>query len=82
MRRHLEFHLELLADAEHAGWMQWHLDRGWRYAATTKPEDQLHSCLRPYAELSEMEKSKDRTAIRSYPHFARKADKHVRFITS
>lgn len=82
VRRHLEFHLELLADAEHAGWMQWHLDRGWRYAATTKPEDQLHSCLRPYAELSEMEKSKDRTAIRSYPHFARKADKHVRFITS
>src|SRR5205823_348058 len=37
--QHLEFRLEALAEAEHEGWMDWHIKQGWRYG-TPKDEEE------------------------------------------
>lgn len=80
IRNILESHLELLADAEHSGWMEWHLARGWRYTEGLEKKDdarKLHPCLLPFSQLSESEKDKDRETIRHYPDFAREAKKKI-----
>jgi hypothetical protein len=73
IRLTLEYHLELLAEAEHDGWMAWYLDRGWQCGPTKNEEKKTHPCLKPYAVLSDVEKNKDRNAIRHYPEFAKRA---------
>ncbi|MBI4517154.1 MAG: AAA family ATPase [Deltaproteobacteria bacterium] len=79
VRQHLEYHLELLAEAEHHRWMQWHLQQGWRYAAKKDEDHKRHDCLLPFAELAEVQKNKDRDAIRHYPDFAKEAGKKIVF---
>ena len=73
VRDQLEYVLETLAEAEHNGWMDWHLARGWRWAAKRDDDKQRHPCLKPYLQLPKAEVEKDRDAIRHYPDFARKA---------
>lgn len=77
VRMRIEYHLELLAQTEHDGWMDWHLDQGWCFGSqkptnlpTEKPNAQTHPCLRPYMKLSDEERNKDRDAVRHYPDFA------------
>lgn len=73
IRMKLEYHLELLAEAEHAGWMEWHLDQGWQYGPKKDEEKMTHPCLKPYLDLSDAERNKDRDAIRHYLDFAKAA---------
>jgi hypothetical protein len=77
VRLKIEYNLELLAEAEHMGWMEWHLDQGWEYAPqkvkrelTQEPKVRTHPCLRPYLLLSDVDRNKDRDAIRHYQEFA------------
>lgn len=77
VRMRIEYHLELLAQAEHDGWMDWHLDQGWRFGSqkptnppTKEPNAKTHPCLRPYMKLSDEERNKDRDSVRHYPGFA------------
>jgi len=62
--------LELLSELEHIRWCRYHYSNNWTYGIPddkTKakdPEKRIHSCLRPYSELSEQEKEKDRENIR------------------
>lgn len=66
----LAFHEDLLAEAEHDGWLDWHLDNGW---TQSKPRDDArmqHHLLVPYADLNDNERNKDRDAIRNYPQIA------------
>ena len=81
IRQRLEYHLELLADAEHEGWMQWHMERGWRYAPERNNEKKLHPCLLPFSDLKDVDRNKDRDQIRHYPDFARRAGKRIVFHT-
>ena len=73
VRAEIEASLETLAEAEHDGWMRWHLDQGWRYAPKRDDAQKLHNCLKPYSQLSKTETDKDRATIRRYPDFARRA---------
>lgn len=81
VRLEIEHNLEMLAEAEHAGWMDWHLDQGWEYgpkgapdySKDPKPNERKHPCLLPYLDLSDVERNKDRTTIRHYLDFAKKA---------
>lgn len=73
VRAQLEYVLETLAEAEHDGWMEWHLARGWRYAPSRDDENHLHPCLLPFRQLPKMDVDKDRDAVRHYPDFARAA---------
>lgn len=71
----IEYHLEVLAEAEHDGWMQWHFEHGWRYAPIPRKDSErkLHPSLLPYQRLSATERDKDRNTIREYTNFARQA---------
>jgi len=66
----LKFHEDLLAEAEHDGWMKWHLDNGWSQADVRDDASQLHNLLIPYSELPEKQKAKDKDAISHYPDIA------------
>ncbi len=59
--------IEILAEAEHDGWMEAKLRQGWRYAPVRNNDLLLHNLLIPYCDLPEDEKDKDRSAIRGYP---------------
>lgn len=61
----IEAQIELLAEAEHDGWMAIKQRAGW----TLGPRDdarKVHPCLLPYAQLSEADKRKDRNSVRTY----------------
>jgi len=55
--------IEALTVAEHRRWMAEKLVAGWRYAAARDDIRRLHPSIRPYDELSEDEKQKDRNTV-------------------
>ena len=74
IRQKFEYNLEMLAEAEHHGWMEWHLDQGWMFAPGKKDEKKrTHPCLVPYLQLSDVDRNKDRNAIRHYLEFVERA---------
>ncbi len=77
IRRKLEYNLELLAEFEHDGWMEWHLDQGWQQGPQKDPATKTHPCLKPYVSLSDEERNKDRNTIRHYPGFANAGDMKI-----
>lgn len=69
----LDFHADLLAEAEHDGWMQWHLDNGWSQSDQRDDARQLHNRLVLYSELPSHEQDKDKDTIHHYPDIAKLA---------
>ncbi|MBI5605951.1 MAG: hypothetical protein HY879_21665 [Deltaproteobacteria bacterium] len=80
VKQHLEYYLLALAEAEHEGWMIWHLEKGWCYNPKRDDEKKQHDCLIPFSKLSDKDKGKDRDTIRHYPDFAREAGMKIVFI--
>ena len=66
----LKFHADLLAEAEHDGWMDWHFDNGWSQSETRNDAFQLHNRLVPYSDLPGKEKDKDKEAVSRHPEIA------------
>jgi hypothetical protein len=58
---------ELLAEAEHNGWMVERMLNNWRYCRTRDDTKKLHDCLIPYSQLSEEVKNYDRWSIIGKP---------------
>lgn len=79
VRQHIEYRLEAMAEAEHEGWMAWHLDRGWRPGPVKDEEKRTHPCLRPLRQLKKVESDKDRDSVRHYPEYAREAGLKIDF---
>jgi hypothetical protein len=71
--KHLEHHLERLAEAEHDGWMEQRLKNGWCYGEPRDDGKKIHPLLKPYADLPEKEKNKDRNSVRHFPDMVAKA---------
>jgi hypothetical protein len=69
----LEANLELLAEAEHDGWMEQKYRDGWSHSLVRDDDAKKHPCLVQYATLSEEEKKKDRDAVRHYPDIVERA---------
>ena len=69
----IEDNIELLAEAEHNGWMHHKLKNGWRLGKIRDDDNLIHPCLLPYDQLSEQDKDKDRNAVRKYPDIIAKA---------
>jgi hypothetical protein len=63
---HLEYHIELLAEAEHNSWMKQRLNADWEYGEIRDDEKRIHPDLIPYHKLANKEKEKDRDSIRGY----------------
>lgn len=76
---HMELHVELLAEAEHEGWMVQQLSEGWRHGRVRDDQQRFHECLIPYHELREIDREKDRGSVRHYPDFARTAKWKITF---
>ena len=55
--------VEALAEAEHRRWMAERMLAGWRYGEQRDDARKRHPSLKPYVELSEAEKQKDRDTI-------------------
>ncbi len=64
--RTIKKHAEILAEAEHNGWMVERMLAGWRYARLPKkdPIKKLHPLLIPYAQLHHAEQDKDRRVVK------------------
>jgi hypothetical protein len=71
--RDVEAHIELLAKAEHDGWMAQRVRNGWRYGPVRDNAQKLHPSIVAYVDLPEPEKEKDRAAVRKYPSQVREA---------
>lgn len=69
----IERHIELLAEAEHDGWMETKLQNGWKFGEIRDDDQKIHNCLIEYAALSEKDKDKDRNSVRHYPDIVSEA---------
>lgn len=63
----LEDNIELLAEAEHDGWMEQKFRSGWVYGLPRDDDKKIHNALIPYIDLAETDKEKDRNAVLNYP---------------
>jgi len=70
----IKANLDLLAEAEHDGWMAYKLANGWRYGPQRDDEQRIHHLLLPFAALPEREKDKDRNAVTNYPEIVKIVD--------
>ncbi len=59
--------LELLAREEHERWMAQRLGLGWKYAKQRDDARKLHDALKPYDQLDEASREKDRDAVAEIP---------------
>jgi hypothetical protein len=67
IKLYIEARIELLAEAEHDGWMAQRTKNGWRYGTPRDNARKLHPLMVPYGKLPPDEKDKDRGAVRRYP---------------
>lgn len=73
IQAHLVHHLERLSEAEHDGWMEHRIKNGWTYRPMSDYAKHIHKLLIPYEKLPEIEKDKDRNAVRHYPQMVKRA---------
>jgi hypothetical protein len=59
--------VELLAEREHVRWVTGKLKKGWRYGDPGDDAKKRHPCIRPWEELPEDEKVKDRLFVLHLP---------------
>jgi len=76
----LQRHIEPLAEEEHKGWMANAESEGLRFAEVRDDKKGLHNCLRPFHELIDLDKKKDRDTVMKYPYFVRLAGYKIVFI--
>jgi plasmid stabilization system protein ParE len=90
IRALIESNLEILAEAEHDGWVETRIRQGWRFvetdhAANPSPaakdllkrqatDDRLQTLLIPFRDLADHEKNKDRDSVRCYVEIIAQTD--------
>lgn len=63
----IEDNLELMAEGEHIGWMDFKKKQNWKWAKKRNDLKKRHPAMKDYLELREVDKDKDRDAVRNYP---------------
>ena len=69
----IEAAIEVMAAAEHKGWMAHRAANGWTHAPVRNDAAKQHPSMIEYKDLAEAEKEKDRNNVRHYPEFAARA---------
>lgn len=82
LESYLEFHLELLAEAEHDGWMEQRLANSWRLGKPRDDKARIYPLLIRYCDLPEKEKDKDRDTIRHIPEIVALAGYRIVWLRS
>jgi hypothetical protein len=67
VRALLEEHIEVLAEVEHDGWVAHKKQGFWQYGTQRDERARFHRDIRPFDDLAEREKQKDRDIVRAYP---------------
>lgn len=70
--------LELLARQEHERWMKEKLETGWRYGPHRDNDRKIHDQLKPWEELDEPNRDKDREAVEEIPQILAQAGFGIR----
>ena len=66
VKRIIDDHLSIMAEAEHEGWIDARTRHGWRpIEGPTSFRDRLHKSIRPYSDLVAAEQEKDEN-VREY----------------
>jgi len=71
--RVIDAHLETLAEEEHDLWMAFRVRNGWKRGKTRKDKAKVHPSLKPFDELKNEDREKDRDAVRNFPKIADRA---------
>jgi hypothetical protein len=61
--------LDLLSTMEHERWMAERLAAGWKLGPVRDVVNKLHPSLKPWDDLSDMDKDRDRATVRDLPMF-------------
>jgi len=69
----LDAHIEAAAIAGHEGRMAEKIGSGWKYGPERDDEAKIQPSIIPYADLSEVEKEKDCSAVRNFSTVIRRA---------
>jgi hypothetical protein len=72
IRTAIEEGIEILAEEEHDGWMEYKIQNGWSLGDRSD-EKKTHNLLMPFRKLSEKERNKDYDAVRHYPDIVKLA---------
>lgn len=59
--------IEFLAEKEHELWVDERVRKGWKFGKGRDDQQKIHDCIVPWADLSEDQREKDRSAIRALP---------------
>ncbi|HYL40208.1 MAG TPA: RyR domain-containing protein, partial [Candidatus Binatus sp.] len=65
--------VEALSEREHERWLRRKLKTGWRYGEPRDDARKLHPSIRPWAELPEEERDKDRAQVVGLPRIVEAA---------
>ncbi|RLA56816.1 MAG: hypothetical protein DRR04_13795, partial [Gammaproteobacteria bacterium] len=70
----LKDNIECLAEAEHDGWMDTKLGKGWKWKEIRNDDEGEHPTLIPFKDLRPVDQGKDRDAVQNYLEIASLAD--------
>jgi len=70
VRRAIETYLDTLAMEEHDLWIDFKRKNGWTLGSPRNDALKIHDCLKPFLELDEKNRDKDRNSVRRYPDIA------------
>jgi len=73
----LSAHAEVLGEAEHDGWVQWHFDNGWSQSNVRSDERQQHDLLVPCSSLDPKNQGKDKDQVLHYIDIAEMAQMKI-----
>jgi hypothetical protein len=73
VNRVIEHYVELLAEAEHDGWLEHRRRNGWTRSVERDDNRKLHPDMKPYRELDDHAKNKDRDTVTKYPDMLERA---------
>lgn len=79
VQEHIEHHLEIMSELEHDLWTEERFDAGWRYGQARDDERRIHDLMRPYEQLSDSQKDKDRGSVRDYIKHANSVGSRIVF---
>ena len=69
----IEQNIELLAEAEHDGWMEQKKKNGWTWGERRDDANKIHNALVLYKELYEHDREKDRNSVHKFGALLKKA---------
>lgn len=82
IQEHLRHHVDLLAQAEHDGWMDRKVISGWRYGKIRNDAAKIHDCLIPFSKLAKHQKDKDRDSVLHFQEHLWRAGYRIVFAES